>query len=176
MRLFNKKYLTATSSFHQALDVETSQCLDKTAITGNVCPIPIFYFGRFKIAHKISSRWKANRVGKRNRPCIPSNLTPTNYSQTFCKSLTAWNPIHSAEHSSSECPHSIESLKCDQIPTWFTKDNHLRSCIRYANALPAVIIFITKPSSALPIWNSMSKIRQTQRWTSNLYTDSFISW
>ena len=60
----------------------------------------------------------------------------------ICKSLTAWNPIHSAEHSSSECPHSIESLKCDQIPTWFTKDNHLRSCIRYANALPAVIIFI----------------------------------
>ena len=64
-----------------------------------------------------------------------------------CKSLTAWNPIHSAEHSSSECPHSIESLKCDQIPTWFTKDNHLRSCIRYANALPAVIIFIRT-------WNS----------------------
>ena len=60
----------------------------------------------------------------------------------FCKSLTAWNPIHSAEHSSWECPHSIESLKRDQIPMWFTKDNHLRSCIRYANVLPAVIIFI----------------------------------
>ena len=28
--------------------------------------------------------------------------------------------------------------------TWtgFTKNNHLRSCIRYANALPSVIIFI----------------------------------
>ena len=29
---------------------------------------------------------------------------------------------------------------------WFTKDNHLRSCIRYANALPAVIIFIVNHS------------------------------
>ena len=39
-----------------------------------------------------------------------------------CKSSTAWNPIHSAEHSSWECHRIIESLNCDKIPAWFTTD------------------------------------------------------
>ena len=76
------------------------------------------------------------------------------------KSLTAWNPIHSAEHSSSECPHSIESLKCDQIPTWFTQNNHLSSGIRYGNALTAIIIFIRMHSSRMLTVCSSSRLSQ----------------
>ena len=44
----------------------------------------------------------------------------------ICKLLTAWNPIHSRDHSSSKWPHSIESLKCDRISAWFTTDKLLK--------------------------------------------------
>ena len=52
-----------------------------------------------------------------------------NYSSkvgAYCKSFTAWCPIYGGEHSSSEYPKNMGSLKCGQIPSWFTTGSSLR--------------------------------------------------
>ena len=108
--------------------------------------------------------WIRYWPGEKHKGCTKKQLMRS-------KSLTAWNPFHGAEHSSSECSHSIESLKRDQIPTWFTKDNHLRSCIRYSNALPAVIIFIITSRVSL----KLETFEFSRKYT-KLAMLSYLSW